>query len=119
MIQNNPFIILNPNERRAPSQEQFDQMDHAYEKLHAPLVFKVRQAVKKRRDADYPGASDSSVSLEFASYLESRFDDVISFAKNTFGNGGVNFSIEYQKENGKIASFYPDFLYKQNLINSI
>jgi len=37
---------------------------------------------------------------------------VVSFAKNTFGEGGVNFSIEYQKENGNIASFFPDFFIK-------
>ncbi|PGH37833.1 MAG: type III restriction endonuclease subunit R, partial [Candidatus Nephrothrix sp. EaCA] len=35
-----------------------------------------------------------------------------SFAKNTFGEGGVNFSIEYQKEDGNIASFFPDFFVK-------
>ncbi len=55
---------------------------------------------------------DSDMELEFASYCENRFNDVISYAKNTFGDGGVNFSIEYQKDNGNIASFYPDFLVK-------
>ena len=39
---------------------------------------------------------------------------MVSFAKNTFGEGGVNFSIEYQKENGNIASFFPDFFVKTN-----
>lgn len=55
---------------------------------------------------------DNSFELEFSSFCESRFDDVVSFAKNTFGEGGVNFSIEYQKENGNIASFFPDFFIK-------
>ena len=55
---------------------------------------------------------DNPFELEFASFCESRFDDVVSFAKNTFGEGGVNFSIEYQKENGNIASFFPDFFIK-------
>ena len=55
---------------------------------------------------------DNSFELDFASFLESRFDDVISFAKNTIGDGGVNFSIEYQKEDGNIASYFPDFFVK-------
>jgi len=55
---------------------------------------------------------DNPFELEVASYFENHFDDVISFAKNTIGEGGVNFSIEYQKENGNIASFFPDFFIK-------
>lgn len=55
---------------------------------------------------------DNPFELEFAAICESRFYDVTSFAKNTFGDGGVNFCIEYQKENGNIASFYPDFFVK-------
>jgi len=58
---------------------------------------------------------DNPFELEFASFCENRFDDVVSFAKNTFGEGGVNFSIEYQKENGNIASFFPDFFIKTSL----
>lgn len=55
---------------------------------------------------------DNPFEMEFAAFCESRFNDVTSFAKNTFGEGGVNFCIEYQKENGNIASFYPDFFIK-------
>lgn len=55
---------------------------------------------------------DNPFELEFSSFCESRFNDVVSFAKNTYGEGGVNFSIEYQKENGNIASFFPDFFVK-------
>ncbi len=55
---------------------------------------------------------DNPFELEFSSFCENKFDDVVSFAKNTFGEGGVNFSIEYQKENGNIASFFPDFFIK-------
>ncbi|MBK9212014.1 MAG: DEAD/DEAH box helicase family protein [Saprospiraceae bacterium] len=55
---------------------------------------------------------DNPFELEFAAFCENRFDDVVSFAKNTFGEGGVNFSIEYQKENGNIAPFIPDFFVK-------
>lgn len=55
---------------------------------------------------------DNPFELEFSAFCESRFSDVVSFAKNTFGEGGVNFSMEYQKENGNIASFFPDFFVK-------
>jgi len=55
---------------------------------------------------------DNPFELELASFLESRFDDVISYAKNTMGEGGVNFSIEYQKEDGNIAPYFPDFFIK-------
>ena len=55
---------------------------------------------------------DNPFELELASFLESRFDDVVSYAKNTIGEGGVNFSIEYQKEDGNIASYFPDFFIK-------
>lgn len=55
---------------------------------------------------------DNAFELEFAAFCENRFNDVVSFAKNTFGDGGVNFSIEYQKEDGNIAQFFPDFLVK-------
>lgn len=55
---------------------------------------------------------DNPFELEVASYMENRFDDVISYAKNTMGEGGINFSIEYQKEDGNIAAYYPDFFVK-------
>ena len=55
---------------------------------------------------------DNPFELELASYLESRFDDVISYAKNTMGEGGINFKIEYQAEDGNIREYYPDFFIK-------
>ena len=55
---------------------------------------------------------DNPFELELASFLENRFDDVISFAKNTIGEGGVNFKIEYQAEDGNIREYYPDFFIK-------
>lgn len=57
---------------------------------------------------------DNQFELEVASYLESRFDDVVSYAKNTMGEGGINFKIEYQAENGNIREYYPDFFVKAN-----
>lgn len=58
-----PFKILSPNERWAPSQSQMDAFQNAYEKLLPPLVYKIRLAVAKWRDENYPGASDTTKSL--------------------------------------------------------
>ncbi|MBF0345239.1 MAG: DEAD/DEAH box helicase family protein [Nitrospirae bacterium] len=55
---------------------------------------------------------DNNFELGFAAALEDRFTDVISYAKNTMGDGGINFKIEYQAENGNIREYYPDFLVK-------
>jgi type III restriction enzyme len=55
---------------------------------------------------------DNPFELEFAAFLENRFDDVVSYAKNTMGEGGVNFKIEYQAEDGNIREYYPDFFVK-------
>lgn len=57
---------------------------------------------------------DNPFELELATYLESRFDDVVSYAKNTMGESGVNFKIEYQAEDGNIREYYPDFFVKTN-----
>ena len=55
---------------------------------------------------------DNPFELEVAGYLESRFAEVVAFAKNTMGEGGVNFKIEYQAEDGNIREYYPDFFVK-------
>jgi type III restriction enzyme len=55
---------------------------------------------------------DNPFELELASFLENRFNDVVSYAKNTMGEGGVNFKIEYQAQDGNIREYYPDFFVK-------
>ncbi len=55
---------------------------------------------------------DNPFELEFASFLENRFDDVVAYAKNTMGEGGINFKMEYQAEDGNIREYYPDFFIK-------
>jgi len=57
----NPFQILDPNIRWAPSRE--DLQEKAYEQLIPPLVYKIRLAVKKWRDSDYSGASETTKAL--------------------------------------------------------
>jgi type III restriction enzyme len=55
---------------------------------------------------------DNDFELEVASFLEGRFSDVIAYAKNTMGEGGINFKIEYQAQDGNIREYYPDFFVK-------
>jgi type III restriction enzyme len=81
-------------------------------KLTKPKVAENQSFLIPKKSVFNKIIADNDFEMEFAAYCENRFDDVISFAKNTFGEGGVNFSIEYQKENGNIASFYPDFFIK-------
>jgi len=57
----NPFNILDPHIRWAPSQE--DLQEKAYEQLIPPLVYKIRLALKEWRDSNYSGASITSKSL--------------------------------------------------------
>ncbi len=57
----NPFEILDPDIRWAPSQE--DLQEKAYEQLIPPLVYKIRLAVKEWRDSDYARASDTTKAL--------------------------------------------------------
>lgn len=57
---------------------------------------------------------DNSFELEVAAALENRFTDVIAFAKNTMGEGGINFKMEYQAEDRNIREYYPDFFVKTN-----
>lgn len=58
-----PFKILSPNKRCAPTQSQMDAFQNAYEKLLPPLVYKIRLAVAKLREENYKGASETSKSL--------------------------------------------------------
>ena len=55
---------------------------------------------------------DNDMEKSFAALCEHDFDDVKAYAKNTIGQGGVNFHVEYQNEKGTISRFFPDFLVK-------
>ncbi|MBV6512189.1 MAG: hypothetical protein FMNOHCHN_01686 [Ignavibacteriaceae bacterium] len=57
---------------------------------------------------------DNPFELEVASYFENKFEDVISYAKNTMDEGGINFKIEYQATDGNIREYFPDFFVKTN-----
>ncbi len=63
MHPSDPFEILPPHQRWAPTQSQLDAFQNASEKLLPPLVYKIRLAVAKWRDTGYEGASQTSLSL--------------------------------------------------------
>lgn len=81
-------------------------------KLTKPKIVENQAILIPKKSVFNKIIGDNPFELEFSAFCENRFNDVISFAKNTFGEGGLNFSIEYQKENGNIASFFPDFFVK-------
>lgn len=55
---------------------------------------------------------DNNFELEFAAALENKYQDVVAYAKNTTGEGGINFNMAYQSVNGNIREYYPDFFVK-------
>jgi len=63
MTFSDPFQIIPPNERWAPSVSQKELFQNAYEKLLPPLVYKIRQAVYNWREEGYQGASSTSLTL--------------------------------------------------------
>ncbi|MDI9364693.1 MAG: DEAD/DEAH box helicase family protein [Flavobacterium sp.] len=81
-------------------------------KLTKPKVVENQPFLVPKKSVFNKIIGDNPFELEFSAFCESRFNDVVSFAKNTFGENGVNFSIEYQEENGNINSFFPDFFIK-------
>ena len=89
-----------------------ESKSNAVLKLTKPKIAENQPVLVPKKSVFNKIIGDNPFELEFSSFCESRFNDVVSFAKNTFGEGGVNFSIEYQKENGNIASFFPDFFIK-------
>ena len=58
-----PFEIMNPDIRWVPGSGQKDLFQSAYDKLLPPLVHKIRKAVKKWRDNEYEGISQTSKAL--------------------------------------------------------
>ncbi len=81
-------------------------------KLTKPKIAKNQPFLIPKKSVFNKIIGDNPFELECASYLENRFDDVVSYAKNTMGEGGVNFKIEYQSKDGNIREYYPDFFVK-------
>lgn len=83
-------------------------------KLSKPKIAENQPFIVPKKSVFNKIIGDNPFELEFASFLESRFDDIVSYAKNTMGEGGINFKIEYQAQDGNIREYYPDFFVKTN-----
>ena len=81
-------------------------------KLTKPKVAENQSFIVPKKSVFNKIIADNPFELEVASYFEGRYNDVISYAKNTMGDGGINFKIEYQSEDGNIREYYPDFFVK-------
>lgn len=81
-------------------------------KLTKPKVAENQPFLVPKKSVFNKIIGDNSFELEVASFLESRFSDVIAYAKNTMGEGGINFKIEYQAQHGNIREYFPDFFVK-------
>ncbi|MCF8304107.1 MAG: hypothetical protein K9I94_12585, partial [Bacteroidales bacterium] len=57
---------------------------------------------------------DNPYELEVAAFFENHCDDIVAYAKNTTGEGGVNFKMEYQATDGNIRDYFPDFFVKKD-----
>jgi type III restriction enzyme len=82
--------------------------NHISIKETSPFITKQQEAVHASKSVFNKIVGDSHFELEFASWLDEK-EDIISFAKNFLA---VNFKIDYQKEDGDLSNFYPDFLVK-------
>ncbi len=81
-------------------------------KLTKPKVAENQPFLVPKKSVFNKIIGDNPFELEVASFLESRFTDVIAYAKNTMGEGGINFKIEYQAQDGNIREYFPDFFVK-------
>ena len=86
--------------------------DYISLKLAKPKIVENQPFLIPKKSVFNKIIGDNAFELEFAAALESRFADVVSYAKNTMGEGGINFKIEYQAEDGNIREYYPDFFVK-------
>lgn len=81
-------------------------------KLTKPKVAENQPFLVPKKSVFNKIIGDNPFELEVASFLESRFSDVVAYAKNTMGEGGINFKIEYQAQDGNIREYFPDFFVK-------
>jgi type III restriction enzyme len=76
-----------------------------------PCTVKRQDYVAAKKSLFNKVVGDSGFELEFAAFLD-RAADVKSFVKNSV-HMRPNFQIEYQKADGTIAPYHPDFLVKR------
>ena len=73
-----------------------------------PFIVKEQGYVVPQKSVFNKIIADSGFELKFAEKLESC-NDIISYSKNYLA---IQYHIQYQDRNGKIAKYYPDFLVK-------
>lgn len=73
-----------------------------------PFVAKDQDCIIPKKSVFNRVIGDSSLELEFASFLEAS-PDVVSYAKNYLA---VHFKLDYVKADGSISNYYPDFVVK-------
>jgi len=76
-----------------------------------PYAVKRQDFLAARRSLFNKIVGDAGLELKFAAFLDSC-DDIVSFAKNST-QMNPQFSIEYQKFDGSIANYFPDFFVKR------
>ncbi|HND78546.1 MAG TPA: type III restriction endonuclease subunit R, partial [bacterium] len=81
-------------------------------KLTKPKVAENQPFLVPKKSVFNKIIGENPFELEFSAFCENRFNDVVSFAKNTMGEGGINFKIEYQATDGNIREYFPDFFVK-------
>ena len=74
-----------------------------------PFVAKDQAFMVPKRSVFNRLIGDSGFELEFAAFLESCDDEIVSYAKNYFA---VGFKLDYVNAAGDISNYYPDFFVK-------
>lgn len=73
-----------------------------------PFVVKDQGYIVPKKSVFNKVIGDSHFELEFAAFLEDC-DDIVSYVKNFLA---IHFRIDYQKADGSISDYYPDFIVK-------
>ncbi|MDZ4751022.1 MAG: DEAD/DEAH box helicase family protein [Flavobacteriales bacterium] len=76
-----------------------------------PFVVNDRSYLIPKKSVFNKIVGDSNFELQFADFLETKCDDIISFAKNY---DEVHFKIDYKNADGAISNYQPDFFVKVN-----
>ncbi len=97
------------SEKAPPAINEFVSLKDTKPKVTSNQAF-----LKPKKSIFNKVIGDNGFELEVAAFLESNCADILSYAKNTMGDGGVNFKMEYQAQDGNIREYYPDFLVKKD-----
>ncbi|MCF8308535.1 MAG: DEAD/DEAH box helicase family protein [Bacteroidales bacterium] len=102
------------NEVTISEQQPAKIQEHISLKDTKPKVVSNQRFIKPGKSVFNKVIGDNEFELEVAAFLENQCEDIVSFSKNTMGDGGINFKMEYQAQNGNIREYFPDFFVKQD-----